>query len=224
MVYIGKVTDFEQHIYNTHLRVQRTNKNQPYKNRKDFSDLDPRVQLQLKKISNLLAKYPHINLNEFISAPYKIYTDEKYFDLDFYISLKAIKAYTVYQQKKLFLEPDSDEQLEYIKNSLQFILSFCRDNNIEIDDYITHKTNDTFSFLLHLKEHRVNVYCLLGVTNFDKIIKTVDYDLLSFIIGSELANNIPLFKVKFLNSKKARTFVELGIQKLKNIKTQKKLD
>ena len=77
---------------------------------------------------------------------------------------------------------------------------------------------------MHLKEHRVNVYCLLGVTNFDKIIKTVDYDLLSFIIGSELANNIPLFKVKFLNSKKARTFVELGIQKLKNIKTQKKLD
>ena len=210
-----ELTDFDQHIYNTYLRVSRTAKNQPFKYRKDFSNLDDKTKYHLKKIAMFLGKHKHINLNEFIQAPYKVYTDETHFDLDYYITLKAIKAYTLFQTKQTFLDPDNPEQLENIKASLQYISIFCKENNITVDDYISHKTNDRLSFLLHLKEHRVNVYCLLGFPSFDQKLKSVDYEVLSFIIGKDLIDNLPTFRTKFFNSSKARTFVELGLQKIK---------
>jgi hypothetical protein len=215
-----ELTDFDQHIYNTHLRISRTAKNQPFKYRKDFTSIDDKTRFYIKKIAIFLGKHSHIALNDFILAPYKIYSDESHFDLDFYITLKAIKAYTLYQNKKVFLDPDNMEQLENIKYSLQFISSFCRENNISIDSYIDHTINGRLSFLLHLKEHRVNVYCLLGYPSFDQKIKSVDLDLLSFIIGKDLIDNMPIFRTKFLNSTKARKFVELGLAKIK----QNKLD
>ena len=112
------------------------------------------------------------------------------------------------------MSPDSLDQLENIKSSLIFISSFCKEHNIRVPEYIEHKTNNTYSFLLHLKEHRVNVYCLLGFINFDKILRSVDSDLLSFIIGNDLIVNLPTLRTKYLSSTKARKFVELGIQKI----------
>jgi hypothetical protein len=214
MVKEGTVSEFEQHIYNTHLRISRQKKNLPFKYRKDFDFLDAVYANSLKKIAIFLGKFNHIKLEDFIKAPYVIYPDENYFELEYYTTLKATKAYTLYQQKLLTMSPDSQDQLENIKNSLLFISSFCKEQNIAIADYINHKTNDTFSFLLHLKEHRVNVYCLFGFNSFDKNIKSVDSDLLSFIIGNDLMANLSTFRTKYFNSSKARTFVELGIQKI----------
>ena len=208
------VTTHEQHIYNTHLKIQRTRRNQPFKYRKDFSNIDLQTVRYLQKISLFLAKHSHIDLNEFIIAPFKIYPDEEFFNLEYYTTLKATKAYTLYQQKLLTLSPDSQDQLENIQKSLKFILSFCNTNNVPVTEYIEHKTNNTYSFLLHLKEHRVNVYCLFGFESFDKKIKTVDPDLLSFIIGNDLIVNLPVFRTKYLNSNKAQKFVKLGIQKI----------
>ena len=208
------VTAHEQHIYNTHLKIQRTRRNQPFKYRKDFLNIEPQTHRYLQKISLLLRKHSHINLNEFIEAPFKIYPDEEFFNLEYYTTLKATKAYILYQQKLLTMSPDSQEQLVNIQKSLKFISLFCTDNDISVSEYINHKTNNTYSFLLHLKEHRVNVYCLFGFDSFDKSIKSVESDLLSFIIGSDLIVNLPALRTKYLNSNKARTFVELGIQKI----------
>jgi len=210
-----ELTEYDKLIYNTHLRVARTAKNQPFKYRKDFDGVDDRVKFLLKKISMFLRKFPHIDINEFIQAPYKLYPDETHFDLEFYTTLKATKAYTLYQSKKMFLDPDSQEQLENIKSCLIFISTFCKDNDIKVEDYINHRQNNQFSFLLHLKEHRVNVYCLLGFESFDQNLKSVDNDLLSFIIGDDLINHLPVFRTKYFNSSKARKFVDLGIQKIK---------
>jgi hypothetical protein len=69
---------------------------------------------------------------------------------------------------------------------------------------------------LHLKEHRVNVYCLLGFTQFDKQLKLVDNDILEFILGNEFLNNIPMFRLKFFASKTAKNLIKAGIQKIKN--------
>jgi len=208
------VTDFEQHIYNTHLKISRQKRNQPFRYRKDFTDLDIKQISYLKKISLFLKNFTHINLEEFIKAPYDIYPDELYFDLQYYTTLKATKAYMLYHQKLQMKIPDSQEQLENIQLSLRFISTFCKEQNITVSEYINHKTNDTFSFLLHLKDHRVNVYCLFGYDLFDKNIRTVDSNLLSFIIGNDLINNLPIFRTRFLNSTKARKFVNLGLQKI----------
>jgi hypothetical protein len=209
------LTAFDQLIYNTYLRISRTAKDQPFKYRKDFLSLDDSTIHYLKKIAIFLNKHQHININDFILAPYKIYPDEKHFNLEYYISLKAIKAYTLYQNKKQFQDPDTQDQLENIKNSLLFISTFCKEQNIDVEDYINHTTNNQLTFLLHLKEHRVNVYCLLGYSSFDQKIRSVDYDLLSFIIGKDLLDNIPVLRTKFLNSIKAKKFVELGLKKIK---------
>jgi hypothetical protein len=218
-----KLTDFDQYIYNTHLRVSRSHRAQPFKFRKDFSNIDPVVIRQLKKITIFLTKHSHIVLDDFIKAPYVIYPDESYFDIEYYTTLKATKAYTLYQRKKLFLDPDTPEQLTNIVESLKYISKYCSDNDIEVDDYITHRTNNTPSFILHLKEHRVNVYCLLGFTQFDKQLKAVDNDILEFILGVEFLNNIPTFRLKFFASKKAKILIEAGIQKIKN-KIKNKLE
>lgn len=208
------VSDFEQHIYNIHLRISRQKKNLPFKYRKDFEHLDTVQANNLKKIAIFLGKFSHIRLEDFIKAPYIIYPDESYFDLEYYTTLKATKAYTLYQHKLLMMSPDSQDKLKQIQVSLLFISSFCKEQNIAISEYIHHKTKDMYSFLLHLKEHRVNVYSLFGFDSFDKNLKTVDPDLLSFIIGNELLVNLPVFRTKYLNSNKARKFVELGILKI----------
>jgi len=208
------ISNFEQHIYNTHLKVTRTKKQQPFKYRKNFDSIDQRTCLHLKKIAIFLKKFPHIDITEFISAPYSVYQDEEYFDLEYYTTLKATKAYTLYQNKKKFIDPDDMQQLENIQKSLLFISSFCLENNIPVTEYIEHKTNNTFSFLLHLREHRVNVYCLFGYPSFDSAIRSVDSEILSFTIGSEFVDSLSFFRTKFLSSRKARTFIELGIQKI----------
>jgi hypothetical protein len=213
------LSDFEQHIYNTFLRISRQRKNLPYKNRKDFNNLPESDTMSLKKISMFLTKHSHIKLEDFIKAPYFIYKDETYFALDYYISLKAVKAYTLFKKQELFLEPDNDIQLNNIIDSLRYILTFCNDHNILIDHYISHNTGNMKSFILHLKEHRVNVYCLLGFSDFDRTLMQQDNDVVRFTLGEEFYDKLPYFRLKFFSSKKARTLVERGIQKIKQKNT-----
>ena len=214
------LSDFEQHIYNIYLKVSRGSRGLPYKYRKDFSDIGDAESNYLKKIAIFLAKFPHIKTEDFISAPFKMYPDEKYFSLDYYITLKATKAYSLLQKRREHLDPDSADQLTNIIESLKFISLFCKDQNILIDNYIEHQSGNTPSFVLHLKEHRVNVYSLFGFSTFERKLKAIDYELLKFILGEEFLNNLSSFRMKFFASKKAKVLGELGIQKIKNKNTK----
>jgi hypothetical protein len=108
------LTEFEKHIYNTHLRISRGRKGLPFKYRKDFSHQLDIVTNSLKKISIFLSKFPHIKLEDFIRAPYEIYSDQEHFDLDYYTTLKATKAYTLLMKRMEMLDPDNTEQLQNI--------------------------------------------------------------------------------------------------------------
>jgi hypothetical protein len=213
------LTDYEKLIYNTHLRVSRSKKGLPFKYRKDFEFLDDVYINSIKKIAIFLAKFPHIRLEDFIKAPYEIYSDEQYFELDYYTTLKATKAYTLYQKKKEQLDPDSEEQLKSIIDSLKFIFNFCKEQNIPVETYIKHQTECRSSYILHLKEHRINVYTLLGFSDFERDLRTNDSELLKFILGEDFLNNLSSFRTRFFMSKKAKNLVELGIQKIKTQKT-----
>ena len=215
------LSDFEQHIYNTHLRISRQKKNLPFKYRKDFEYIDAVYVNSLKRISIFLAKFPHIRLEDFIRAPYEVYTDENYFELEYYTTLKATKAYTLYMKKRDLLDPDSNEQLKNIIESLKFISAFCKEQHIDIANYIEHRTGNSLSYVLHLKEHKINVYSLFGFTNFERSIRAQDPDLLRFILSEDFLNTLSNFRLKFFASKKAKRLVELGIKK---IKTQNTLD
>ena len=213
------LSEFEQYIYNTHLRISRSRKNLPFKYRKDFSHLNDIYINSLKKIAIFLAKFPHIKLENFIKAPYIIYSDQEHFELDYYTTLKATKAYTLYEKRLETMDPDTDDQLKNTIESLKFISTFCLENNINVEDYIEHQTGDRPTYILHLKEHRVNVYSLFGFPSFERSIRALDMELLKFILGDDFLNNLPSFRLKYFASKKAKKVIELGIQKIKTQKT-----
>jgi hypothetical protein len=209
------ISDFEQLIYNTHLRISRQKKNLPFKYRKDFTHLNDVYINSIKKIAIFLAKFPHIKLDDFIKAPYEMYSDEIYFELDYYTTLKATKAYTLFMRRRESLDPDNEEQLNYIIESLKFISAFCKEQSINVADYIEHRTGNSSSYILHLKEHRVNVYSLFGFSNFEKNLRSQDSDIIKFILSENFLNMLSNFRLKFFASRKAKKLVELGIQKIK---------
>ena len=208
------MTSFEKHIYNTYLAVSRSSNNKPFRLRKNFDKIDATQFVHIKRIAVFLKKFPHIKVEEFFKAPYSLYSDEKYFPLDYFSSLKATKSYTLYQKKAINLDPDSDEQLANIKQSLVHILNFCTEARVDPQIYINHKTNNEYTFMVHLKEHKVNVYTLLGYEMFEKNLKSRDPEVIKFIIGDDIYNNISVFRTKLYNSKKALKLVDLGLKKI----------
>jgi len=208
------ITDFEKFLYNTHLKISRSKKNKPFNLRKDFSDIAEKDIANLKKLSYFFNKHKEIKPEVFFSAPYNLYKDEAYFDLTFFTSLKAVKAFTLQNKNIEMLDPDTKEHLDFVKASFLFINKFCRENNLTIDNYLNHKTNNVFSFLLHLKNREINIYSLFGFINLDKQIKASDLELLKFMFGECFLNNLGLQRMKYFNSKKCKHLVTIGLQKL----------
>jgi len=216
MEVLSIMTQFEKHIYNTYLATSRTSQNKPFKLRKDFDNLDESKYIAIKRISSFLKRFPHIKIEDYFKAPYQIYSDETHFPLDYFASLKATKAYTLFQKKLVNMDPDSDDQLTSIKQSLVFIYNFCFENKINPKNYIDHKTKNEYSFVLHLKEHKVNIYTLLGYKTLENNLRTRDAEVIKYIIGEDIYNNISVFRTKLYNSNKAIKLVDLGLQKIIN--------
>lgn len=212
-----QVTKHEEQIYNTHLKIMKQRNTAPYKLRKNFDTLSNEAVIMLKRISVFLNKHPHIDVVDFFTAPFKVYPDETYFDLQYFTTLKAVKSYSLYQKQLLTETPDSDEQLYRIQKSLKFILTFCRDNKISVDEYLTHKQNNTPSFIIHLKEHSVNIYTLYGLDGFESEFRKIDSELIKFMFDESIYNSIQTAKVKLYGSKKALQFIKLGIERMSEI-------
>ena len=211
-----EVTDFEKHIYNRYLAVSRGSQGKPYKLRKDFSNFaDDSNYFYIKKLSMFFNRFKHIDIEEFFKAPFSIYNDQL-FDLKFYTSQRALKVYTLFNQRKQLIPPDHDDQLYGIKKSLQYILRFCNNNNIDIDDYISHTDGGLPSFVMHLKHCNVTVYTLFGFEDFERVLGSIDRDHLKFTLG-ELVDNIPQFRTRFMTSTLAKKLVRSGVNKLKEI-------
>lgn len=206
------ISEFEKHIYNSHLKATRQQKKAPFSIRKDFSSLDDTTILALKKLSHFFNKHKEIIPFNYFNASYKIYTDETFLDLNFFNTLKAIKAYTVYNNTISKQEPDSPEQIDFTKQSLHFIYTFCKNKSIDLKHYADHKDNNIFSFLKHLKNRQVNLYCLFGIFNFEDNLKKSDSEIVRFMLSEVFLDQINMHKIKFFNSKKCKTLVTKGLQ------------
>ena len=208
------LTDFEKFIYNKHLSCSKKNQNKPYTLRKDFSNLDDSATLYVKKLSMFFNKFKHIDIEDFFNAPYKIYTDEKYFDLKFYISPKAINTYNVYKKQKEVIDPDSIESLQFTQSSLKFIKEYCKDKKISYADYLDFiDTGDTLpAFITHLQTHKINFYSLMGHGDLLKKIYRY-YETYKFALGSVVENLEKIYN-NFVRSKKLKILVREGIKKI----------
>lgn len=199
----------EEQIYNTHLYTSRSIKNKPTRFRSNFNNLDSKDEVCLKKLSKFFYSYKHINLQDWFISPYKVYgNSEDYYDLHFFTTRKALKCYTMFMKRRETQDPDSEESIAHIKTCLSFVYSYCKDNNLTLDEYKTSVEGSMPTILVHLKEHKITFY-MLHLLEVDAIIKTVETSILDFIV-SDFWNTYSQTKVKFVNSKQLKQKAKKG--------------
>lgn len=204
----------EKIIYNTFLKISRSQAGLPYRLRKQWDGFESTPQYQhILRLKNFFSRNKSVDIKEFFSAPFTIYPGESGFDLPFYSSPKAIKIYTLAQKKKLFLSPDDEFHLNSIARGIKYIWRFTREKNIELLDYPKFKEGIQASFIIHLKERRISIYNLFAFECFEKELLQHDPDILRFTLG-ELYDNIAVFRTKFLTSKSAKVLAVQGLRRL----------
>jgi len=207
---MSKLSDFEKRIYNCYLKNFR--KGEPYRPRKDFSDVNPNVVLSLVKLSAFFNSYPHINMEEFFEAPNSLYKDDKYPALKSFIGRAAIKNYSLYQKQKEDRNPEL--QFDYNRDSFKFIGLFCVNNKIKISDYLSHKTGYMYSWLNHYREHRVNPYALFAIGDVIAAINRIPKDERD-LFALNLEQNLLAYYNRFDKSPKTKQYTNELFKKVK---------
>lgn len=213
------ISSLEKRIYNTYLKISKTKQNKPYRYRKDFSKFESdKNYVYVKRLHLFFKKFPHIDIETFMQAPYFVYPDpEPYYDLQFYTSPRAIRVFGSYNKMLDDQDPDSPSQIARVKDSLMFIYTFCRDNNILVDDYLDHVTGDVNTFIIHLRDRHISVYALFGFENIDRMMSILPADRLEFTIGKEFVNKLANFKTRYYNSIKIKSITTQGLEYIKQL-------
>jgi hypothetical protein len=204
------ISEFEKQIYNNHLVVSRKVKNEAFKIKKDFSNLEEDKITSLQKLSKLFNNYPNLIQEDFFMAPHKIYPDETYYPLDFYTKQKAIKCYTDYVKQLEIQDPDSPDSLRRLAESLKFVSRYCIENNLQLSDYELNIEGTMPCFVQHLKDHKINYYTLHALT-FQK--PQIESRILDFIFP-DFYLVFQKTKNKFFASKKMKEFAKQATNKL----------
>lgn len=173
------ITQEEKTIYNTFLVASKKSKNKPFKLRQDFTKVTDEIYIALKKLGAFFKNNKNISLNDFFWAPYEVYSKEEYFDLNFYNTRKAIIAYTQYLRQKETQDADSEACINDCKVGLKNIYNFCVEHNICLNSYKQLNNTSIPTFLVHLKEHKINFYILHGLS-IEQQIKKIEPELLNF--------------------------------------------
>jgi hypothetical protein len=200
-------------LYNTYLAISRSSQNKPFKLRKDFSDFYETEQFVLtKKIERFLLQHPEIKPEIFFKAPYAVHPDET-FDLRYYTTLSAVKAYTIYMKQLDSLSPDHTHHLEHIVKSIRFIKSFCEQNNIStVSNYISYCSNAIYpDWFLHLKNRNINKFILFGFDSCRKNIESVKQPDIIQLLIPDFFQNYYSDLGKFENSSKMKPLVTKGL-------------
>lgn len=188
----------EQTIYNTHLKYSRNGN--PWKPRKDFSDIDNSTILFLKKLSIFFTKFNHIKINDFFEAPLILHPEEKYPPLKYFITRAAIKSFSLSEKKKIDQSPDL--QIESIKQGFEFIAKFCLQQKIELEQYPLIKNFNMPIWLEHYRLHLVNPYCFLSFKNIE--IDSLNREELDFW-APNLKDIFSTLKIRLHSSTSAKT-------------------
>ena len=175
------VTEREKDIYNSYLYATRSAQGKPTKFRKDFSKLKDEDFVALKKLSAFFKKHNHINFRDWFAAPFSVYSKDEWFDLKFFNSRKALKCYSIYMKEKEVSNPDSEDNIETMKDGFRFIARYCIENNLTLDEYCKHFSGNLPVCLLHLQEHRINFY-ILHALEVETTIKSIEKEVLGFIV------------------------------------------
>lgn len=201
-------------MFNKHLAVSRSEKNKPFKVRRDFSNiLNTDKHKFLKRISILFKKHPEINPDFFFKAPYKLYPDVEYFGLDYFSTMRAVKAYTTYKKQVFIQDPDS--QIEQVKESLKFIAHFCIENNLYFHQYPYHRTTDLFTWMQHYKQNKINAYSVMEFPNIFSSVKSLAEDIQKIFV-SEFVEQFQNLHSSYNKSQELKPYIQKAIPALSN--------
>lgn len=208
------VTETQKRIYNTFLKESR--KGQPWKARQNFDKLDNESCVALDKLERFFKSQPNIDWNIYFSAPHHVYPDDTYYNLEYFTTQKAKKTYAIYIKNLELEDPDTNGSLIRLQQALKFVLEFCQEMGLTLEDYPTYSEDNLPKVVDHLKSHKINFYTLhaLGVSRLN-----IEQKILDFIFGDFYGTHQKT-KNKFFASKKMKEFskqAKLKIQeKLKN--------
>lgn len=208
------LSDFEKNIYNTFLRISRSSQNKPYKLRENFESLDNSSIVYINRISKIFNKFKNIKVADFFIAPHVVYNDNNFYDLKFYASQRALKTYTVYMKQESITSPDAEHILIRVADALKFLNNFCKQNSVCIKDYHNHTTNDTPSFILHLKDRSLSFYVMFELPGALSTFTKYDANMLKFMFGKEIFTELSNYKKKYYSSKVCKELSRLGVAKL----------
>lgn len=215
------LTEKQKQIYNLYLRAFRINNNQPFKPKKNFSDIETNAEklTSLQKIEKVFCKYPAFFNKIYFDAPYKIYNDEKkYYSLKFYGSQKGISTCIAYY--KVLLQSNPEEQFEFLKDSYKFIGRYCEEKHIPLELYSSYCSVSQNDCLLHLKEHKISWYVIFSLPGFYELIHNLPHDEFELYYGSDIS--IDSLYNKYKSSFKTQEFLS-DIKRKITIYLQKKL-
>jgi hypothetical protein len=185
-------------------------RDKPFRIRKDFSDMDQTKLDRLASLERFFNSYQNIKIDDYFAAPYVIFEDDDYFDLDFYLTSKAKKAYSQYMKKIEMDDPDSESSLNRLVDSLKFVKNFCKEKNLTLKEYPLYIEDALPNMIDHLKNHHINMYALhsLGVTKIEVENRILDFIFSDFWISFQKTKN------KFYLSKKMKEFSKQAIDKV----------
>ena len=207
---LDNVTNSEKWLYNTFLITARKAKNKPFKVRKDFSEMDSSNLLFLRKLKIFFNKFSWVDPEIYFRAPYEIYPDEEWFGLDYYITQKAIKAYTLYMKKLRIQSPTTDEQLEFIKKSLKYITEFCVKEKITLKEYIIERRGISYEWMRHIAKNYISIYIIMGFPNIFDMVTGVPKDESELLLG-DFIKEFGNIKQRYEAAPKAKNMVENGL-------------
>jgi hypothetical protein len=217
------LTENQQKLYNLHLQSYKRHQNKPYRIRENFDNFEkekPEEYSWLQKLDQLFTSHPQLNVKLFFEAPYRLYDDEDYYSLNFYISHAAIKTYTTYLKQLEDQSPDNSFQLEFIKDSLEFIKNYCLEQKINLVQYLEKIEQVTYMWAVHIAEHKISPYAIIGFRYFNIPIYDKIFDMPADerdMLISDLANNYRIYENRLENTKTAKIFVIRGISIISQI-------
>lgn len=201
-------------LYNTYLRISRKKQNKPYKLRQNWEGFESSENyLPLLKLKSFFDRNHVVNIEDFFVAPYEVYPEDSFYELNYYNTISAVKVYGIYCNLKNNLEPDSDSQIDQLLRGLKFIRAYCTENKIPLSQYLYHKEEGAIinAFVVHLKEKNISIYNLFPFKDFEKNISSIDFGTLKFILN-DIANKISVFRGKFYGSKKCKKLSTEGLK------------
>lgn len=208
------LTELEKLLFNKHLAVSRSERNKPFRIRKDFTNIANTDKHKfLKRLSILFQKHPEINPDLFFKAPYKLYPDVQYFGLDYFSTMRAVKAYTTYKKQVFIQDPDS--QIEQVKDSLKFIAHFCIENNLYFHQYPYHRTTDLFTWMQHYKQNKINAYSVMEFPNIFSSVKSLAEDIQKIFV-SEFVEQFQNLYSSYNKSQELKPYIQKAIPVLSN--------